>query len=80
MLVEKGADLYHKDEKDVSTLLQASHRGLVGVVEKLLAAHKAKGGSADYLNGSSEEGAYLEVRKESYNRSRKKADDPPMWR
>jgi len=56
VLIEKGADLYHKDEKGVTTLLQASHRGLLEVVQKLLDAHKAKGGNADWLNTSSEEG------------------------
>ena len=55
-LVEKGADLYYKDEKGVSTLLQASHRGMLDVVEKLLEAHKAKGGNDDYIHAASEEG------------------------
>ena len=56
LLIEKGADLYHKDEKSVTTLLQASHRGLTEVVQKLLDADKAKGSKADWINGASEEG------------------------
>lgn len=56
LLIEKGADLYHKDEKGVTTLLQASHRGLLDVVQALLDAHKAKGGNADWIGQASEEG------------------------
>lgn len=56
LLIEKGADLYYKDDKAVTTLLQACHRGLLEVVQKLLEAHKTAGGSADYLTGASEEG------------------------
>jgi uncharacterized protein len=56
LLIEKGADLYFKDQKQVTTLLQASHRGLVDVVKALLDKHKANGGAADYLNAASDEG------------------------
>jgi ankyrin repeat protein len=55
-LIEKGADLYYKDDKGVTTLLQASHRGLLDVVEKLLQAHKTRGSNDDYIGASSEEG------------------------
>jgi ankyrin repeat protein len=60
LLIEHGATLYHVDEKHVSTLLQASHRGLSTVVAALLrqyaadvAAGKAK---ENYLNEASSEG------------------------
>lgn len=53
LLIEKGADLYYKDEKMVTTLLQASHRGLNEVVAALLAK---SGGKSDYLNEASDEG------------------------
>jgi len=56
LLIEKGADIYHKDEKKVSTLLQASHRGLTDVVKVLLEKNAAgKGGSA-YIDDASDEG------------------------
>lgn len=43
LLTENGADLYYKDSKGVTTLLQASHRGLTDVVKALLSKHdKAK--------------------------------------
>lgn len=47
LLVDKGADIYHKDERKVSTLLQASHRGLADVVGKLLEKHGKKKGFVD---------------------------------
>lgn len=49
LLIEKGADLYHKDEQKVSTLLQASHRGLVEVVKMLLEKHGDKDGYVDEI-------------------------------
>lgn len=52
MLVEKGATLDHKDEKGVNTLLQASHRGLSNITEKLL----AKSSKPEYINHVSEDG------------------------
>jgi ankyrin repeat protein len=55
LLIEKGADIYHKDEKKVSTLLQASHRGLSDVVKMLLEKNAANGKS-EYINEASDEG------------------------
>eukprot|EP00522_Entomoneis_paludosa_P016198 CAMPEP_0172440294 /NCGR_PEP_ID=MMETSP1065-20121228/964_1 /TAXON_ID=265537 /ORGANISM="Amphiprora paludosa, Strain CCMP125" /LENGTH=892 /DNA_ID=CAMNT_0013189081 /DNA_START=48 /DNA_END=2726 /DNA_ORIENTATION=- len=58
-LIEKGADIYHVDDKKVTTLLQASHRGLTDVVAKLIEAHAANGGAAKsttFLDDGSEEG------------------------
>lgn len=52
MLVEKGATLDYKDDKKVSTLLQASHRGLSNITEKLL----ARSSKPEYLNDPSEDG------------------------
>lgn len=56
LLIEKGANIYYSDEKNVSTLLQASHRGLVDVVKALLEKHAASGDTSDYLNAPSDEG------------------------
>jgi len=59
VLLEKSADIYYSDGKKVSTLLQASHRGLLTVVSKLIEAHKSNGDkakSATYLDNASEEG------------------------
>lgn len=57
LLIENGANLYHKDEKKVSTLLQASHRGLSEITKLLLEKH---GGAAEnasqYIDEPSEEG------------------------
>lgn len=36
LLIENGANLNYKDEKGVSTLLQASHRGLTDIVKLIL--------------------------------------------
>jgi ankyrin repeat protein len=55
LLIENGADLYHKDEKNVSTLLQASHRGLADIVKLLLEKHAASGKSG-YVDDASDEG------------------------
>mmetsp|Transcript_12255 Transcript_12255/g.17096 ORF Transcript_12255/g.17096 Transcript_12255/m.17096 type:complete len:903 (+) Transcript_12255:62-2770(+) len=46
LLIEKGADLYFTDDKKVSTVLQASHRGLTDVVKQLL-EKKTKDGFVD---------------------------------
>lgn len=54
LLIEKGADLYHKDERKVSTILQASHRGLVDIVKLLLDKHAD--GSPTFLDEPSDEG------------------------
>jgi ankyrin repeat protein len=56
LLIEKGAGLYFTDEKKVSTLLQASHRGLVNVVKALLDKHAANGAPVDFLDVASEDG------------------------
>lgn len=39
LLITKGADIYYVDDTSVSTLLQASHRGLEKIVELLLEKH-----------------------------------------
>jgi serine/threonine-protein phosphatase 6 regulatory ankyrin repeat subunit B len=52
LLIEKGADLSHVDEKKVSTLLQASHRGFADVVKLLLEKNSDK----SYIDSASEEG------------------------
>jgi ankyrin repeat protein len=39
LLIQHGSNIYHKDDKNVNTLLQASHRGLHQVVEALLRKH-----------------------------------------
>lgn len=41
LLIESGADLYHEDEHKVTTLLQASHRGMKDIVKLLLEKHLA---------------------------------------
>ena len=60
LLVENGADLYYVDEKKVSTLLQASHRGLKKVVDALLVKHgtdvTAGTAKSNYLNEASDDG------------------------
>ncbi|CAB9523462.1 ankyrin 3, node of Ranvier (ankyrin G) [Seminavis robusta] len=52
MLVEKGANLGHTDEKKVTTLLQAAHRGLSNITEKLL----EKNSKPEYVDAASEDG------------------------
>lgn len=54
-LIEKGADIYYKDEKKVTTLLQASHRGLDKIVKALLESH-ASNGKDGLINDVSEDG------------------------
>ena len=57
-LIEKGADIYFQDEKKVTTLLQASHRGFTDIVMALLEKH-TKSPSAEYpdfINLASDEG------------------------
>lgn len=39
LLIQKGAGIYYSDDQNVSTLLQASHRGMTEVVELLLSKH-----------------------------------------
>jgi len=53
LLIEKGADIYHVDEKKVTTLLQASHRGLTSIVKALI---EKNAGKADFINAASEDG------------------------
>eukprot|EP00980_Cylindrotheca_fusiformis_P028070 scaffold22577_cov122-Cylindrotheca_fusiformis.AAC.49 len=55
LLIEKGASIYHKDEKNVNTLLQASHRGLSSIVKALLASHVSSGRDA-FVDEMSEDG------------------------
>lgn len=52
LLIEKGADLYHTDEKKVTTLLQASHRGLKNITDKIL----EKNTKDTFINEASEDG------------------------
>jgi len=56
LLIEKGADIYHSDDKKVNTLLQASHRGLTDVVKALITKHTANGSKEDYVDAPSEDG------------------------
>ena len=55
LLIEKGADLYHKDDKKVTTLLQASHRGSTKIVKALLDKHAAKGKKGTFIDDASED-------------------------
>jgi len=52
LLIQNGADIGNEDEHKVSTLLQASHRGLTEVVKALLEKNSDK----EYLNKPSDEG------------------------
>ncbi|GKY92051.1 hypothetical protein MPSEU_000176600 [Mayamaea pseudoterrestris] len=54
-LIEAGADIYHKDDKGVTSLLQASHRGLADIVKLLLDKHRTSGKSG-YIDDVSDEG------------------------
>lgn len=58
LLIEKGADLYHRDDHKVTTLLQAAHRGIVNVTEALLTKHAAapKKGEENWVDEGSDEG------------------------
>jgi ankyrin repeat protein len=55
LLIERGADIYRKDEKQVSTLLQASHRGLSAIVKALLESHVSSGRTG-FIDDTSEDG------------------------
>ena len=58
-LLENGADIYYKDEKSVTTLLQACHRGLVDIAKMLLernAAETDTSKSGSFIDDASEEG------------------------
>jgi ankyrin repeat protein len=50
LLIANGADTMHKDEHGVTTLLQASHRGLVDIVDLLLR------GGASNVDDANEDG------------------------
>lgn len=56
LLIERGADIYYKDEKNVNTLLQANHRGLGKIVQALLASHASGGSSDAYIDDISDDG------------------------
>jgi len=58
LLIEHGADLYHKDDYGVTTLLQAAHRGISNVTEALLDRHAAapKVGEESWVDAASDEG------------------------
>uniref|UniRef100_A0A6U3Q8H2 Uncharacterized protein n=2 Tax=Ditylum brightwellii TaxID=49249 RepID=A0A6U3Q8H2_9STRA len=56
LLIGNGADPYHEDENKVTTLLQASHRGMADVVKALLKRHKDAGGKEGYVDSPSDEG------------------------
>ena len=58
LLIEHGADLYYKDDHKVTTLLQASHRGITNVTEALLDKHAAspKAGEETWVDEVSDEG------------------------
>ena len=57
LLVANGADLYHEDEQKVTTLLQASHRGMKDTVEDLLGRYSSDGSSKEgWIDSPSDEG------------------------
>jgi ankyrin repeat protein len=58
LLIEHGADLYHRDDHRVTTLLQASHRGVANVTEALLNRHASspKAGEEGWVDYASDEG------------------------
>jgi serine/threonine-protein phosphatase 6 regulatory ankyrin repeat subunit B len=58
LLIDNGANLYYQDAKKVSTLLQASHRGLIEICRKLIEKNAASTdpAAATYLNEANEEG------------------------
>lgn len=55
LLISKGADIYSEDDHKVTTLLQASHRGMVDVVKGLLTKHAADGEKAGWVDSASDE-------------------------
>eukprot|EP00559_Dactyliosolen_fragilissimus_P007848 CAMPEP_0184863496 /NCGR_PEP_ID=MMETSP0580-20130426/11298_1 /TAXON_ID=1118495 /ORGANISM="Dactyliosolen fragilissimus" /LENGTH=920 /DNA_ID=CAMNT_0027361861 /DNA_START=180 /DNA_END=2942 /DNA_ORIENTATION=+ len=58
LLIQNGADLYHEDKHKVTTLLQASHRGMLDVVNLLIEKHLSLGqkGKSGWLDAASDEG------------------------
>lgn len=53
LLIEKGANIYHADDKKVTTLLQASHRGLTEIAKALIQKNAGKEG---FIDAASEDG------------------------
>eukprot|EP00578_Thalassiosira_sp_NH16_P016295 CAMPEP_0181127708 /NCGR_PEP_ID=MMETSP1071-20121207/28344_1 /TAXON_ID=35127 /ORGANISM="Thalassiosira sp., Strain NH16" /LENGTH=944 /DNA_ID=CAMNT_0023213469 /DNA_START=147 /DNA_END=2981 /DNA_ORIENTATION=+ len=58
LLIEHGADLYYTDDHQVTTLLQAAHRGITNVTEALLDKHAGapKAGEEGWVDNASDEG------------------------
>jgi ankyrin repeat protein len=58
LLIEHGADVYYMDDHKVTTLLQASHRGIANVTEALLNRHASspKAGEESWVDSASDEG------------------------
>ena len=58
LLIEHGADLYYRDKSNVTTLLQAAHRGIANVTEALLNKHTSspKAGEERWVDDPSDEG------------------------
>jgi len=57
LLIRHGADIYHKDDHSVTTLLQAAHRGMVEVVRALLESHAANtDADPSWIDAPSDEG------------------------
>lgn len=57
LLIQNGADIYNQDEHKVTTLLQASHRGMAEVVKALLDAYNASADKkAGFIDLVSDEG------------------------
>lgn len=54
LLVENGADLYYKDAKGVTTLLQAAHRGMANVTAAIISKHD-KTKQPNFIDESSED-------------------------
>jgi len=60
-LIEKDADIYYQDANNITTLLQASHRGLTSVVRALIEKHSSSdfqvsGNHGTWVDISSDEG------------------------
>ena len=58
LLIESGAEMYHRDSHQVTTLLQAAHRGMLNVTEALLDKHASspKAGEEGWVDNASDEG------------------------
>ena len=57
LLIEHGADLYYTDDHQVTTLLQAAHRGITNVTDALLVKHAGapKAGEDCWVDNASDE-------------------------